>query len=138
MGTAETKELVRRITDEIWNKGDLDLVDELVAEDFVDHIELPGLEGSGRERYRQSVELVRRGFSDYHEEIALLVVEDDLAVSYSRLTGTHDGDLGGLPATGRAVDYCSCGILRLRDGVVVERWGVGDTAALFAQLGLLD
>ena len=60
MGASEeSKALMRRITDEIWNSGRLDLIDELIAEDLVDHVELAGLEGSGRARYRASIEMMR-------------------------------------------------------------------------------
>ena len=56
MGETEaSKALMWRITEEIWNNGRLELIDELIAEDLVDHVELPGLEGTGRGRYRASV-----------------------------------------------------------------------------------
>lgn len=50
--TEESKVLLPRITDEIWNNGHLDLIDELIGQDFVDHVEMPSVEGAGRERYR--------------------------------------------------------------------------------------
>ena len=63
MGTTEdSKALMWRITNEIWNEGRLELIDELIAEDLVDHVETPGLEGSGRSRYRASVEMARAAF----------------------------------------------------------------------------
>jgi hypothetical protein len=49
--TEDSKALMWRITEEIWNNGRLELIDELIAEDLIDHVELPGLEGSGRARY---------------------------------------------------------------------------------------
>ena len=52
--TEDSKALMWRITDEIWNHGRLDLIDELITEHLVDHAELQGLSGSGRERYRQA------------------------------------------------------------------------------------
>jgi hypothetical protein len=57
--TEDSKALMWRITDEIWNNGRLDLIDVLIAEDLVDHVEVPGLVGSGRARYRASIELMR-------------------------------------------------------------------------------
>ena len=132
----ESKGLLRRITDEIWNKRRLDLIDELIADDFVDHIEMPGIEGSGRERYRASVTAVHAAFPDYHEEILWSVAEGDRAVSYVRLTGTHEGPLYGMEATGRRVDYNAMGALRFASGRAIERWGVGDSAAMMQQLGL--
>jgi predicted ester cyclase len=135
--TAASKALLRRITEEIWNGRRYDLIDELVSDEFVDHVDLPGIEGTGRARYAASVRAVHAGFSDYHEHIEQIVAEDDRAVSYVRITGTHDGDLFGLPPTRRRVDYLSMGLLRFRDGLVVERWGLGDGLTQMQQLGLL-
>ncbi|HTT87776.1 MAG TPA: ester cyclase [Acidimicrobiales bacterium] len=132
----KSKALLRRITDEIWTGGRLDLVDELIAEDFTDHVELPGLEERGRRRYRTSVEMVRQAFPDYREEILWMVGEDDRAVSYVRSTGTHGGPLHGIEPTGRTVRWHSMGGLRFARGQAVERWGVGDSLAMLRQLGL--
>ncbi len=137
MTRVESEALLRRITEEIWNDRRLDLVDELVAADLVDHVDVPGLEGSGRARYLASVEMMHAAFSDYHEEIEFVVADDDRAVSYVRLTGTHDGDLMGLPPTGRVVDVRAMGVLRFARGQAVERWGIGDTLSQMHQLGLL-
>ena len=137
MTRTECEALLRRITEEIWNGRQLDLVDELIADDFVDHIDMPGLAGTGRDRYRASVQLVHTAFSDYHEEIELVVADDERAVSYVRLTGTHDGELMGLPPTGRAVNVHAMGILRFAAGQAVERWGIGDNLTQMQQLGLI-
>jgi predicted ester cyclase len=134
--TEQSKALLRRITDEIWTGGDLGLIDELVAEDFVDHIDMPGLEGTGRDRYRASVTLIRDAFPDYREEILWLVGEDDRAVSYVRSSGTHQGILQGIEPTGRNVEWHSMGALQFRDSQAVERWGLGDSLAMMTQLGL--
>ena len=137
MTHAQSEALLRRITEEIWNHRQVHLVDELIAEDLVDHIDLPGIEGSGRARYLASLQLMHTAFSDYHEEIEFVVADDDRAVSYVRLTGTHDGDLMGLPPTGRAIDVRAMGVLRFADGQAVERWGIGDTMSQMQQLGLM-
>jgi predicted ester cyclase len=135
-GAETSKALLRRITDDIWTNGRLDLVDELVAEDFVDHVELSGLEGNGRERYRASVVAIRSAFPDYREEILFLVGEGDVAVSYVRGSGTHKGSLYGIEPTGRRAEWQAMGALRFRDGQAVERWGVGDSLGMMQQLGV--
>jgi steroid delta-isomerase-like uncharacterized protein len=137
MTRVESEALMRRITEEIWNGRRHDLVDNLIAEDLVDHIEIPGLEGTGRDRYLASVKMMHTAFSDYHEQIEFVVADDERAVSYVRVTGTHDGDLMGLPPTGRAVDVRAMGILRFAHGQAVERWGIGDNLTQMQQLGLL-
>jgi predicted ester cyclase len=81
--------------------------------------------------------MVHTAFSDYHEQIEFVVADDEGAVSYVRLTGTHDGDLMGLPPTGRAVDFRAIGIVRFADGQAVERRGIGDNLTQMQQLALL-
>jgi predicted ester cyclase len=135
--TDESKALLRRVTDEIWNNRRLDLIDELIGEDFVDHIEMPGVEGAGRERYRASVTAMHTAFPDYQEEILWSIGEGDRAVSYARLTGTNNGPLYGMEPTGRRVECDAMGALRFASGRVVERWGIGDSTAMMKQLGLI-
>ena len=135
--TEESKAPMWRITNEIWNNGRLDLIDELIAEDLVDHIELAGLEGSGRARYRASVELTRAAFPDYRNPLDFVVAEGALAVSHGRSTGTHRGEYFGISATGRTIDVPTFGILRFENGQAVERWGMSDNLAIMRQLGLM-
>jgi predicted ester cyclase len=134
--TEESKALLRRITDEIWNNGRLDLIDELISDDLLDHIDQSGLEGSGPERYRASVTTLRTAFPDYREEILWLVGEGDRAVSFIRASGTHEGPLRGLAPTGRKIEFNAMGALRFASGRVIERWGFGDSAGIQQQLGL--
>jgi predicted ester cyclase len=116
----DTARLLRLVTEEIWCRRRNELVDELISDDFVDHVEIPQLEGTGRARYLASVVLLHNAFSDYHEKIELIVADEDHAVSYARSTGTHDGNLMGLPPTRRRVDFRSMGILRFANRKVVE------------------
>jgi predicted ester cyclase len=132
----ESKALLRRITEEIWTNGHLDLIDELVSQHFVDHIDFPGVDEVGRDRYRTSVSTMRTAFPDYREEILWTVAEGDRAVSYTLLTGTHQGPLYGMEPTGRKVEYNAIGALRFASGMAVERWGFGDAASMMQQLGL--
>ena len=135
--TEDSKALMWRITNEIWNEGRLELIDELIAEDLVDHVEAPGLEGSGRSRYRASVEMARAAFPDYQNPLDFVFGEGAFAVSYGRNTGTHQGEFFGIPPTGRKIDVPTFGILRFENGQAVERWGLADNLAMMQQLGLM-
>jgi predicted ester cyclase len=135
--TEESKALLRRITDEIWNNGRLDLIDELIGDDFIDHIDVSGVEGSGPERYRESVTTLRTAFPDYREDILWLVGEGDRAVSFVRASGTHQGPLHGIAPTGRLVEFNAMGALRFASGRAIERWGFGDSIGMMQQLGVL-
>lgn len=138
MGTADdSRALMWRITDEIWNNGRLELIDELIAEDLVDHVELPGLRGNGRARYRASIEMARAAFPDYRNPLDFVLADGEFAVSYGRSTGTHRGEYMGIPPTGRSFDVPTFGILRFESGQAVERWGFSDNLAMMQQLGLM-
>jgi predicted ester cyclase len=135
--TEDSKALMWRITEEIWNNGRLDLIDDLIAEDLVDHVELAGLGGSGRARYRASIEMTRAAFPDYRNPLDFVIAEDAFAVSYGRSTGTHQGEFFGMPPTGRKIDVPTFGILRFANGQAVERWGMSDNLAMMQQLGVM-
>ena len=133
----QSRELMRRITAEIWDEGRIEMVDEYIAEDLVDPVEAPGLEGTGRERYRASVVMMRAAFPDFRNPLDHIVADGDLAVSYGRSVGTNTGQLWGMPPTGKAIDVPTVGMLRFADGQAIERWGVHDTMTMLQQLGLL-
>jgi len=135
--TEDSKALMWRISDEIWNNDRLDLIDELIAEDLVDHVDLAGLDGSGRARYRASVEMARAAFPDYRNRLDFVIAEGALAVSYGRSAGTHRGEFFGIAPTGRKIDVPTVGILRFENGQAVERWGSTDNLAIMQQLGLM-
>jgi predicted ester cyclase len=133
----QSRELMRRITAEIWDEGRIEMVDQYIAEDLVDHVEVPGLDGTGRERYRASAVMMRAAFPDFRNPLDYIVAEGDLAVSYGRSVGTNTGELWGMPPTGKSIDVLTIGMLRFEDGRAIERWGVHDTMAMMQQLGLL-
>ncbi len=133
----QSRELMRRITAGVWDEGRFELIDELIAENLVDHIEVPGLEGSGRERYRANAVLMRTAFPDFRNPLELVIGDGDIAVSYGRMIGTNTGEMMGMPPTGRAIDLPTFGMLRFKDGQAVERWGAHDNMMMMQQLGLL-
>jgi len=133
----QSAELMRRITAEIWDNGRVDLIDELLAEDLINHFEVPGIDGTGREQYRAQVEMTRSAFPDFRNPLDYVVAEGDLAVSYGRMVGTNTGEMMGMPPTGKTIDLPVFGMLRFSDGRAIERWGSWDTMAYSQQLGLL-
>jgi len=135
--TEDSKALMWRITEEIWNNGRLELIDELIAEDLIDHVEVDGLEGSGRARYRASIEMTRAAFPDYRNPLDFVLADGAFAVSYGRSTGTHRGEYLGIPPTGRFFDVPTFGILCFENGQAVERWGMSDNLGIMQQLGLM-
>lgn len=137
---AGNEALVRRIVEEVWNRGNLDLVDELYGEKFVGHVlgDDDLLLGPGG--YRAWVQRTRTEFPDLRVTLDEVLASEALVCGQWTLTGTNEGDLGslGLPPTGRSVEYSGLFIARVETGEVVEEWNVGDSYTALVQLGLLS
>jgi predicted ester cyclase len=134
----ENKALVRRFYAEM-DAGNLDAMDELVAEDYVDHNPppFPGLD-SGRAGLKQAFQIFWAATPGRHE-IEDQVAQDDKVVTRLTAFGTHAGDLpGGLAATGREITESAVAIHRVQDGRVAEHWSARDDLGLMAQLGVVQ
>ena len=135
MSTEENKALVRRIYEELWNRGNLSVAHEVIAPDFINHAASPD-SNRGPESMRGSVTWARNAFPDVHFEIEELVAEGDIVAGRLTMSGTHEGSLMGEPPTGRSVRNNHMHFVRFRDGKAVEHWGVRDDLGTMRQLGL--
>jgi steroid delta-isomerase-like uncharacterized protein len=126
----DNKQLVRRFYSEAINGRDLSAVDRLLTEDFTHDGELRGRDGQ-----RQAVQYFLDAFPDLHNEIELLLAEGDLVSAHQRWTGIHGGEFLGVAATGKAVEFTSTAVLRIRDGLIAEAWDEVDMLGLLQQLG---
>jgi len=135
---SEGSGLIRRFYDEVIAGGQLNLIDELATEGIIDHEEgLPG-QPSGREGVKFFVNAFRTGFPDISAKVVEPTLADgDLEAGRVVLTGTHEGEFMGVPATGKTVEFESLDIIRLEDGKVAEHWGVTDAATLMQQIGAI-
>ena len=125
----------RRFNEEVINAQRAGAIDELVSEDIVDHLPMPG-QAPGREGIRQLMTMFAAAFPDMRIEVVTEVAEGDRVAQVARISGTHKGDFMGLPATGRQVSVLAADIGVVRDGQFVEHWGFIDQAGLMQQLGL--
>jgi serine phosphatase RsbU (regulator of sigma subunit) len=121
----ENKALVRRLFEEVYCRGNLDMIEEMIAPDFVDRSLLPGQE-SDREAFKQGVAEDQATFSNVRIIIEDQVAEGDKVVSRFTARGTHDqrGSVGAAP-TGREVIYTAITIHRIAEGKIVEEWSEG-------------
>lgn len=133
----QNKAIVCRFWDEVLNRGKLEAIDELFADDVVDHSAAPG-QASGRTGVRQAVELIRAAFPDFHTMIEDQVAEEDRVATRFRSTGTHRGPFAGIPPTGKRVTVAGITIQRLSGGMIVEEWTQRDSLGLLQQLGVLS
>jgi steroid delta-isomerase-like uncharacterized protein len=130
------KELLRRFYDEVINGRNLDLIDELLADDFVEHEEFPGIPPT-REGVKQTFAMFYAAFPDIHFRVDDLVAEGDLVAARVTVTGTHQGEFMGIPATGRSVEIDVMDFVSYRDGKGTAHWGVSDMVSLLQQLGVM-
>lgn len=126
-------DVVRRMFEEVINKGDLDLIDELFDPSFTTDTPQGAMDRDG---FKQYVAGWRAGFPDVHCEVDDLIEEGDRIAWSVRATGTHTGEFMGIPATGRAVDFDSLNIGTFRDGRAISHKVVMDTMKMMVQLGL--
>jgi len=132
----DLKDLGRRFYDEVFVKGDLAVLDELVDDGFVEHEPFPGL-GSDKAGLVEFVQLMRRAFPDVSVEVIAMTTEGDEVWSQAVMRGTHDGEFMGIPATGRSIEVAMIDRVRVRDGKAVEHWGITDTLSMMQQLGVV-
>lgn len=130
------KALVRRFYEEI-DKGNIDILDELVAEDYNDHSPppLPGLPG-GRAGLKDAFRIFAKATPGKHC-IEDQIAEGDKVVTRLTSYGKHEGDLGGLPATGRDIQMTSITIHRIENGKLAEKWSEKDMLGLLQQVGVV-
>ncbi len=138
-GDPETnKAIVRRYTEEVWNAGDLDVLSELMSADVVHHEatmehQLP----RGLEAHKQAIRIYRTAFPDLRSVHQIEVAEGDKVAVLFRVTGTHQGELMGIPPTGKKVEFTGINIHRFADGKIVETWWAWDALGLLQQLGAI-
>ncbi len=132
------KELVRRVGEEVWNKGNLEIMDELYSADIVRHFLPDGSEIKGLAKLRDRIRNHRKAFPDWTEKIKLIVAEGDFVAIHFSSTGTNNGSFLGNPATGKQIHTNDMSIYRIVDGKIVEQWLIPDLLSLNQQLGLIS
>jgi len=136
MSAEDNKALARRWLDEVWNKGDLSLIDELIAPNYVLHDPMrPGLKG--RTGIRESIASFRIAFPDLHFTIEEQITEGDLIVTRYTVQGTHLGPLMGIPATGKQGTITGMDIYRITNAQIEEAWSNWDTLGLLQRIGVI-
>jgi predicted ester cyclase len=134
MTAADNKALVARFLDEVYNRGNLDVADELVADDYTSHNRLE-IEVMGPEGIKATARAQRAAFPDQESILDALIAEGDLVVVRGRDRGTHTGaPFAGIEPTGRSFEITWIDIFRVEGGKLREAWLEIDTAAFRAQL----
>jgi len=136
-GTVEqNKALARRVLEEAANQHKLELIDELLAPDYVLHDPAnPMIQN--RETFKQFLGGHYAAFPDIQWTIEDVVAEGDKVAIRWTLTGTHKGELLGIPPTGKHVTMSGISIYRIAEGKIAEEWAVSDVMGFMQQLGVI-
>jgi steroid delta-isomerase-like uncharacterized protein len=149
---APTAELSRRIFEDVWNRKNLNAIDDLIAADYIHH-DAASVVANGPDGYKQFVKSYMNAFPDAH-----FTIDDEFTVGQNSdgqnndgqntdvqneitrwtITGTHEGELAGIPPTGRRISITGISIARVVDGKITESWNNWDALGLMQQLGVVS
>ena len=132
MSVERVKSMVRRVV-EVQQNGNVEAIDQMFSEDFVDHTPFPGVTAD-REGVKALFTTMLAAFPDLRVTIQDQVAQEDAVATRKRFSGSHRAAFLGLPASGREVTFEVIDILRFRDGRITDHWMMVDTAALIRQL----
>jgi steroid delta-isomerase-like uncharacterized protein len=136
MSAEQNKALVRRFVEEAQTLHNMAAIDEYMSPNFVDHSVPPGLP-PGPEGVKMQFTMYISALPDLQAIIHDQVADEDKVVTRKTLRGTHQGDLMGIPPTGRMVDIEVIDILRIQDGKITDHWNNVDRLGLMQQLGVI-
>ena len=134
MSSEENKAKIRRIIEEVANKGNMAVADEVIDKNYVYHGS-GGQEYKGPEGFKQYMAAVRKAFPDVHMTIEDMVAEGDKVVNSVRMKGTFKGEFMGMAPTGKQVDMSMVNVSRFAGNKEAEAWQYIDTLSMMQQLG---
>jgi len=130
----QNRALVLRYFEEVWNQGNLDVLDELIASDYVNHSSSIPNPRPGPADLKPIVAEMRRGIPDLKYEILDMVVAPDKVAVHVRMTGTHRAALFGMQPSGCRIDVRQMQFEWIKDGRIVQHWRLTDDLALLKQM----
>ena len=135
MSTEENKALMRRFWEGVFNQKNLEVIDEVCTADMAYHGPTGPIQG--REAFKQFIAMYLNAFPDFHITIEDMVAEGDRVAVRQTTTATHQGELMGIPPTGKRISISGIHITRVVEGKGVEDWGSDDMLGLLQQLGVI-
>ena len=133
----QNKALVRRLMEEVGNKGNYEVANELVHADFLGHASTPEAETRGVEAYKQFLMMLRSAFPDLSFTIEDQLSEGDRVITRWSARATHLGEFFGIPPSGKTGAMTGINIDRVEGGKVAECWSNSDDLGLLRQIGAI-
>ncbi|HQR30422.1 MAG TPA: ester cyclase [Anaeromyxobacteraceae bacterium] len=130
----DMKQTSRRLMEEAFGKGNLEVFDELCSEDFRAHDPVTG--DADRSQEKENCRMYRKAFPDLKPAILASYAAGDVCVQHWRMTGTHQGELLGLAPMGARCTVEGITVDRFKGGRIVESWTQWDALGLMRQLGV--
>jgi steroid delta-isomerase-like uncharacterized protein len=131
------KAVVRRLIEEVWNKGNLQVADELYSPSYAHHDASTPDVGRGPESEKKRATLYRNAMPDFNLKIEELFADGETVTARWSCRGTHKGDLNGIAPTGKQIAITGISIVRFAGGKMVEGWVSWDALGLMQQLGVV-
>ena len=137
---ATNAEIVHRWFEEVWNKRDLTVVDDLMSENCRSHglMDVNGNVRRGPAGFYMLFDAFTHAYPDVHVTIEKTVSENDFVVVHVVVEGTHTGEGIGVAPSGRPVKFAGFCWIRVQDGKIVEAWNQYDFMTMYQQLGVLS
>lgn len=133
----QNKTAVRRLVEELWNKGNLPVADELIAPTYTHHDASTPDVGRGPESEKKRATLYRTAFSDLRLTVEDMIAEGETVVARWSCRGAHKGDLNGIAPTGKQFAISGVSVVRFSGGKMVEGWINWDALGLMQQLSVV-
>lgn len=137
MSETENKIVITRLYEDILNRRKPEMLDKIVAEDYVDHYPIPN-RPTGPARVKMQMEEMFKSFPDINYSLEDLVAEGELVAARYTLQGTHEGLFMDIEPTGKRVSVSGMDFFRFNDGLICEYWELLDKLSLLRQLGAVD
>ena len=134
--TQHNKEICKRFFDELQNKKNLDIIDELVEKNVISHDPFPG-QAPGSAGLRTTMQIFHKAFPDLSVKINDMIAEDDKVMTKLTVTGSHQNLFMEIAPTGNKINYEEVIILRLKNDKITEHRAVADALSLMQQLGAI-
>jgi steroid delta-isomerase-like uncharacterized protein len=135
MATENPTKLNERFYEEVFRRRNVNAIDDLLTDDFVEHTPAPG-QDTGRQGAKDFIGAMLQAFPDLDFQIEEQIAQGDTVATVSRMQGTHREDFMGIPATGKKVSVEVMDMGRVREGQFCDHWGLADMGGLMAQLGV--